>query len=143
MAIERFDDYKNHIKGIVENDFQTEQNELEKDLRNLVTKVNAFKTSSFDEPNFYPGTGSHKYGQNKGKMNQIQLGATGASGNSGMGTANGTGMQMNLSAAVGSIPGSVIPAGFTHYTYCSCYVPDGKKPHPTMKYAEMEMMSEQ
>lgn len=60
----------------------------------------------------------------------------------GMGGNNAPG-KLNLTAAVGSLPGTIIPPGFTHYTHCSCYIPNPKKPHPTMHYAELEMMSEQ
>ena len=44
--------------------------------------------------------------------------------------------------AVGTLPGSVVPPGFQHYTHCSCFVPSKQYPNYTMDLAEIEMMSE-
>ena len=142
-AIERFSDYKNHIKGIVENDFEEKRALMEKDM---VLKVNQVKeigsSSTFQAPKLYPGTGSHKYGnQPPIKAGSIQLNPTPAShGLMGGGAGDG---RLNLVKDVGSLPGTLCPPGFQHYTHCSCYIPDKSKPHPTMHYAELEMLSEQ
>ena len=45
--------------------------------------------------------------------------------------------------AVGTLPGSVIPEGFQHYTHCSCFQPSKRYPNYTMELAELEMYSEQ
>ena len=60
-AIERFADYKNHIKGIVENDFEEKRAAMEKDMNLKVTQVKEIGSSStYQAPKLYPGTGSHK-----------------------------------------------------------------------------------
>lgn len=38
--------------------------------------------------------------------------------------------------------GCVVPNGFKHYTYCTCYVPNPKYPRPTLELAELDMLSE-
>ena len=43
---------------------------------------------------------------------------------------------------VGTLPGSVVPKGFQHYSHCSCFVANPDYPNYTMDNAEMEMMSE-
>ena len=48
-----------------------------------------------------------------------------------------------LLEAVGTLPGSVVPSGFQHYTHCSCFQPSKKYPNYTMEHAELEMYSEQ
>ena len=49
--------------------------------------------------------------------------------------------KLNLTKDVGTLPGTLVPPGFRHLTHCICYVPDPDRPNPTMKYAELEMMS--
>ena len=51
--------------------------------------------------------------------------------------------KLNLTKDVGTLPGTLVPPGFRHNTHCICYVPDPDRPNPTMKYAELEMMSQQ
>ena len=139
-AIERFNDYKNHIKGIVEVDFEEKRAAMEKDMNLKVTQVRDIgSNSTYQAPKLYPGTGSRKYGtQTQHKPGTIQL-------NSMPGPAMGAGGdgRVNLIKDVGALPGTLIPKGFNHYTHCSCYIPDPSKPHPTMHYAELEMISEQ
>ena len=45
--------------------------------------------------------------------------------------------------AVGTLPGSLVPAGFTHYSHCSCFKPSKKYPNYALEHAEIEMYSEQ
>ena len=45
-AIERFDDYKRKIKGIVDNDFEEKRAALEKDMNLKVTQVKEIGSSS-------------------------------------------------------------------------------------------------
>ena len=45
--------------------------------------------------------------------------------------------------AVGTLPGSVVPDGFVHYSHCSCFVPSKRYPNYSMELAELEMYSEQ
>ena len=116
-AIERFQDYKNHIKGIVEVDFENKRAVMEKDMNLLVTKVkDIFASSTYQAPTLYPGTGSHRYGQQTQtkQTGMIQLGTgpgTGTATGMGMGIGgggNGIG-KVNLTAAAGSLPGTIIP----------------------------------
>ena len=44
---------------------------------------------------------------------------------------------------VGTLPGSIVPQGFQHYTHCSCFQPSKRYPNYTMDLAEIEMLSEQ
>ena len=45
--------------------------------------------------------------------------------------------------AVGTLPGSIVPQGFQHYTHCSCFQPSQRYPNYRMDLAEIEMLSEQ
>ena len=45
-AIERFNDYKNHIKGIVEVDFEEKRAAMEKDMNLKVTQVRDIGSNS-------------------------------------------------------------------------------------------------
>lgn len=36
----------------------------------------------------------------------------------------------------------IVPKGFEHYSFCSCYKPNPKHPQPTLELAELEMLSE-
>ena len=44
---------------------------------------------------------------------------------------------------VSTLPGSVIPDGFTHYSHCSCFKPSKRYPNYSLEHAEIEMYSEQ
>ena len=44
---------------------------------------------------------------------------------------------------VGTLPGSVVPKGFQHYSHCSCFVPNPAYPNYTMDNAKDTMLSEQ
>lgn len=54
--------------------------------------------------------------------------------------ANGT--TKNVVGGIKSLAGCVVPNGFKHYTYCTCYVPNPKYPRPTLELAELDMLSE-
>jgi hypothetical protein len=86
----------------------------------------------------YPGTGTHRTGP--GPTKQIHL--TGGATTGGM--SSGMSGRPPVTSVIGSLPGTLVPKGFTHYTHCSCYVPNANKSfHPTMEYAHLEMISEQ
>jgi hypothetical protein len=36
----------------------------------------------------------------------------------------------------------VVPKGWQHYQFCSCYKPSPEHPTPTLELAELEMLSE-
>ena len=44
--------------------------------------------------------------------------------------------------AVGTMPGSVVPNGFTHYSHCTCFKPNKNYPNYTLEHAELEMYTE-
>ena len=92
--------------------------------------------STYKPPKLYPGTGTHTT-----KTSMVQLGQNpGQTQTVGSMMADGS---LSLTRDVGTLPGTLVPPGFVHNTHCICYVPDPKRPNPTMKYAEVEMMSQQ
>ena len=103
--------------------------------------------ATYIPPTLYAGTGNSKY-RNPVSGVVIQ-GGSGAAGIGG-GTGGGGGISntakvitdLNLEA-VGTLPGSVIPDGFQHYSHCICFDPT-KRPYPnySMEHAELEMYSE-
>jgi hypothetical protein len=40
------------------------------------------------------------------------------------------------------LTGGIVPKGFEHYSFCSCYKPNPNFPRPTLELAELEMLSE-
>jgi hypothetical protein len=87
---------------------------LLKDKANVAKNIDP-DSGTYKSPVFYPATGSTSY-----NGNQTQAKGSTTSG----------------------IPGNVVPAGFKHYSHCTCYVPDPKNPRVTADLAEIEMMSE-
>lgn len=93
----------------------------------------------------YPGTGTHRTGPAPTKQIQLTGGATTGGMSSGMSG------RPPVSSAIGSLPGTLVPhrevkkgQPWTHYSHCSCYVPNENKSfRPTMEYAHLEMLSEQ
>ena len=45
---------------------------------------------------------------------------------------------LNGSVVSGLLAGSIVPKGFEHYSFCSCYKPDPRYPRPTLELAEIE-----
>jgi len=94
--------------------------------------------STYQNPMMYPGTGTHRTGPGPSKQIQPNGGATTGGMSSGMSS------RPPVTSVIGALPGTLVPDGFTHYTHCSCYVPNADKPyHPTMNFAHLEMISEQ
>lgn len=130
-------------------------------LKKHVEKVHNMdpETTNYVPPTLYPATGGPRY---RNPIQQIVIrhdkgddgfgGGGYATGSSGGGGYTGGGVPGANSSevvikdlhleAVGTMPGSVVPPGFDHYTHCSCFVPDRRYPNYTMEHAELEMMSE-
>lgn len=118
---------------MIETEFSVEQKNIEAVLKEKVNVVKNIEpdTSTYKSPAFYMANGSHQYTGN------VQL-----EGAKGKGGQPGQGAQPSGLPAV--LPGAVVPEGFKHYTYCSCYVPQNDKyPRVTAELAEIEMKSEQ
>lgn len=160
--IEKLDDYKQHVAQLVGEGFISDYDKIMVTLKKQVEKIYDIdpETTNYVPPTLYPATGGPKY---RNPIQQIVIrhatAADGpASGGSGGGGATGGGggytggvpgnstservvKDLTLEA-VGTLPGSVIPAGFEHYTHCSCFQPSKSYPNYTMELAELEMMSE-
>lgn len=141
LAVERFRDYKKHVQGIVANDFVEDAAALEKDLNSVLSQVREVGVSNYKPPQLYPGTGTHKVAGGTIRPGAITLGS-GLGGPQGAGSLGADG-RLSLTQAVGTLPGTLVPPGFRHNAHCICYVPDPEKPNPTLKYAELDMMSQQ
>jgi len=125
------------------------------DLKKTVEKVWNIdpELNNYIPPTLYPATGDNKY---RNPIQQIIIrnetsAAAAASGDGGGGGYGRGGPGPSASdkivkdlalEAVGTLPGSVIPDGFTHYSHCTCFKPSKKYPNYTLEHAELEMYSE-
>ena len=132
------------------------------DLKKTVEKVWNIdpELNNYIPPTLYPATGDNKY---RNPIQQIIIrnensaaaaangmgGGTGGGGGGGYGR-DGPGPQASdkivkdlALEAVGTLPGSVVPKDFIHYSHCTCFKPSRKYPNYTMNHAELEMYSEQ
>ena len=109
---------------------------MEKYLNSEVAKVQLIgENSTYKAPKLYPATGTHQV-----KASLVQLGSfPGTTQSVGKMMADGS---ISLTRDVGTLPGTLVPPGFEHNSHCICFKPDPNKPNPTMKYAELEMLSE-
>lgn len=95
-------------------------------LRKHVEKVYDIDPAStnYCPPNLYPATGNNNY---RNPVQQIIIKTEGSSGNGTGGGGGGycgerviQGKDLPIEV-VGTLPGSVIPQGFQHYSHCSCF----------------------
>ena len=109
------------------------------------------ETSNYIPPTLYPATGGPRY---RNPIQQIVIrhangtdgpgfgGGSGGGASTGGGggyTGGGNGASSSERVvkdltleAVGTLPGSVVPEGFQHYTHCSCFQPSKLYPNYTM-----------
>lgn len=137
-ALERFAEYKKHIQGIVQVDFGEGAEALEKAIKLKAEEAKEIGiNSTYKSPQLYPGTGTHRFAGSSVRAGSITLG----SGPNAVGSLGADG-RLNLSQAVGTLAGTLVPPGFRHEAHCICYKPDPSKPNPTIKYAELDMLSQ-
>lgn len=101
--------------------------------------------SQYVNPTLYPATGNSQYRQ---PVTSVVIGgssggATNGAGAGFVGNPSSSNVITNLATAnVGTLPGSVIPDGFTHYSHCSCFQPSKRYPNYSLEHAEIEMYTE-
>lgn len=143
--IEKLNDYKGHVSQIVGEQFSADYDAINQNLKKEVEKAHDITDmSNYVPPTLYPATGNSKY---RNPISQIVIkhdygGEGGVGGGGGNLVSSGVINDLALEA-VGTIPGSIVPTGFQHYTHCSCFQPSKKYPNYTMQLAELEMYSEQ
>jgi len=133
----------------VSEDFSKEYDVVMADLKKQIEKVWSIdpELNNYVPPTLYPATGDSKY---RNPIQQIVIrnassgnGENGGGGD-GYGGVSGERVVKDLTLeAVGTMPGGVIPDGFTHYSHCNCFVPSKRYPNYTVEHAELEMYSEQ
>lgn len=124
--IEKLDDYKKHVSQIVGSHFEDEKETMLTYLKRQVEIMWNFdpETSTYVPPTLYPATGNSKYRQPVPAVvvssnNVTALGGGGGYG--GSGPSDGKVLKDLTLEAVGTLPGSVVPEGFQHYSHCSCF----------------------
>ena len=113
----KFDKYKEHILGMINADFADDMDRIKKIIK---TKAENAKNTDRDSINrpivMYTATGltPDELGHNKTSLNYTNA----------------------------SMSGAVVPVGFEHYSFCSCYKVNPEHPKPTLELANCEMLSE-
>ena len=145
--IEKLNDYKNHISQIVKEKFAADTDAMLVMLKKKTEEAANIdqETSMYKPPALYPGTGTSKY-RKQGTITAPSGLSSMPYGGATVGEQGTTGPQGRLVSSelqvVGTMPGSVVPKNFQHYSYCQCFVPNSNYPNYTMNNAEMTMLSE-
>ena len=114
----KFNKYKETIMNMIGADFAEEQERIKQIIKDKAEYAkNQEKDSTFKRINLYPASGI--------PANMIVQADKQSEG-------------INGSVVSGLLSGSIVPKGFEHYSFCSCYKPDPRHPKPTLELAEIE-----
>ena len=114
----KFNKYKETIMNMIGADFAEEQERIKQIIKDKAEYAkNQEKDSTLKRISLYPASGI--------PANMIGQGDKQSEG-------------LNGSVVSGLLAGSIVPKGFEHYSFCSCYKPDPRYPRPTLELAEIE-----
>jgi len=126
----KFVDYLDYLKKELGADFAAELDRIKEVCKQKVQEAITIDPEiKYKKPEFYPANGTHVY-----------IGPSAPNEKGSKVTFPGNALTSDGRPA--TLPGAVVPKGFTHYSHCSCYMPDERFPRPTLEMAELEMMSE-
>ena len=153
---------ENVVSVIIQKDYDL----IQQDLKKMVEKSwnTDLELTNYVPPTLYPGTGDFRYrnpiqqiivrNERSSVADERSSGGYGAGAGAGAGIGTGYGRGQTVAStsdvvikdlaleSVGTLPGSVVPEGFKHYSHCTCFRPNKKYPNYDMEHAELEMYSE-